>query len=96
MITRLLDDRRRRSETELLDKGWSMTELRPELLTGLPMAVRITENDGYRDDVRVKVSTVHGGGGSWHGAPSMAVGPQPRLVHRGRLPTWRLSVAGSS
>jgi hypothetical protein len=84
MIIRFLDTRRHRPEAELADEGWSMTKLRPEL-TGLPMAVWITENDDYRHDVRVKVSTVHGGGGSWRRSPSMAVRPQPRLVHRGSL-----------
>jgi hypothetical protein len=72
-------------KTELLDEGWSMAKLAPAE-TGLPMAVWMTENDGYPHDVRVKVSPIHGDGGSWRQAPSMAVRPQPRLVHRGSLP----------
>lgn len=54
--------------------------------TGLPMAVWITENDGYPHDVRVKVSTIHGGRGSWQTAASMAVRPQPREIVPGSLP----------
>jgi hypothetical protein len=73
------------AEAEALDEGWSIAKLAPRL-TGLPMAVWVTENDGYAHDVRVKVSTVHGGGGSWRSSPSMAVRPHPRLVHPGRLP----------
>jgi hypothetical protein len=44
-----------------VDGGWAMAKLLPEE-TGLPMAVWITENDGYPHDVRVKVSNLHGGG----------------------------------
>jgi hypothetical protein len=43
---------------------WAKVELPPSL-TGLPMAVWITENDGYPHDVRVKVGTLHGVCGSW-------------------------------
>jgi hypothetical protein len=44
--------------------AWGAMKLRPER-TGLPMAVWITPNDGYQHDVRVKVSKLYGGGGSW-------------------------------
>jgi hypothetical protein len=65
------------SETE--DDAYLMAKLLPAE-TGLPMAVWITPNEGYPDDVRVKVSTLHGGRGVWAGAASVAVRPQPRVV----------------
>jgi hypothetical protein len=69
------------------DDGWSMAKLVPQE-TGLPMAIWITENDGYPHDVRVKVSKIHGGGGSWrHESVWVAVRPQPREIVRGSLPT---------
>jgi hypothetical protein len=83
-ITKPLEARRGHPEDGLGDEGWSMAKLSPAE-TGLPMAVWVTENDGYPHDVRVKVSTLHGGGGSWRAAPSVAVRPRVRLVHRGRL-----------
>jgi len=68
------------------DEGWSMAKLRP-FETGLPMTVWITENDHYPHDVRVKVSTIHGGRGSWrHDALFVAVRPQPRELVPGILP----------
>jgi hypothetical protein len=93
MITRLFDTHGRRPDAELSDEGWSMAKLSPAE-TGLPMAVWVTENDGYPHDVRVKVSTVHGGGGSWRAAPSVAVRPRPRLVHRGRLDEADVALVG--
>ena len=71
------------------DEGWSMAKLRP-FETGLPMTVWITENDHYPHDVRVKVSTIHGGRGSWrHDALFVAVRPQPRELVPGILPARR-------
>jgi hypothetical protein len=67
-----------------LTEDWAAMKVPPDD-SGLPMAVWITENDGYPHDIRVKVATVHGGGGSWRASPSMAVRPHPRLVHRGTL-----------
>jgi hypothetical protein len=58
----------------------------PPRVIDLAMAVWITENDGYPHDVRVKVSTHHGGRGSWRTAPSIAVRPQPREMVPGSLP----------
>jgi hypothetical protein len=55
-----------------LAEDWASVKRLPHQ-TGLPMAVWITENDGYPHDVRVKVSTLHGGHGSWQAAVSMAV-----------------------
>ena len=55
---------------------WAKVKL-PARPTGLPMAVGITENDGYPHDVRVKVSILHGGRGSWRAAPATAEQPQP-------------------
>ncbi|HEY1257917.1 MAG TPA: hypothetical protein VGF34_01615 [Stellaceae bacterium] len=71
--------------TDDLDEGWSLTKLRPRD-TGLPMAVWVTENDGYPHDVRVKVSLIHGGAGSWrHDAVSVGVRPQPHEIMPGSL-----------
>ncbi|MBV8121690.1 MAG: hypothetical protein JO081_17335 [Alphaproteobacteria bacterium] len=71
--------------TETLAEDWAAVKLEPDE-TGLPMAVWITENDGYPHDVRVKVSTIRGGRGSWRAAPSIAVRPQPREIIPGSLP----------
>lgn len=68
------------------EQDWAAVKLVPAD-TGLPMAVWITENDGYPHDVRVKVSTLHGGRGSWRAAPSIAVRPQPYEIVPGSLPT---------
>ena len=70
-------------ETDIED--WAAVKLAPRL-TGLPMAVWITENDGYPHDVRVKVSQLHGGRGSWRAAPSIGVRPQPHEIVPGSLP----------
>ena len=58
----------------------------PPRVTGLPMAVWITENDGYPHDVQVKVGTLHGGRGSLRSAPSIAVRPQPHEIVPGSSP----------
>jgi hypothetical protein len=68
-----------------LTEDWASVKRLPHQ-TGLPMAVWITENDGYPHDVRVKVSTLHGGRGSWRAAVSMAVRPLPREIMPGSLP----------
>jgi hypothetical protein len=71
------------SETGAED--WAIVKLFPQS-TGLPMAVWITENDGYPHDVRVKVSPLHAGRGSWRIAPPIAVRPQTREIVPGSLP----------
>ena len=43
-------------------------------------------NDGYPRDLRVKVTTLHGGRGSWRTAPSIAVRPAPPEIVPGSLP----------
>lgn len=68
-----------------LTEDWGAMKLVPSQ-TGLPMAVWITENDGYQHDVRVKVSPIHGGRGSWRTAPSLGVRPHPREIAPGSLP----------
>ena len=55
-------------------------------ITGLPMAVWIPENYGSQHAVRVKVSPLHGGRGSWRAAPSVGVRPQPHEIVPGSLP----------
>ena len=72
----MTDDLKNTSTMEAAAEDWARVNLPPRL-TGLPMAVWITENDGYPRDVRVNVSTLHGGLGSWRTAPSIAVRPQP-------------------
>ena len=74
-----------------LAEDWELTEdwasvKRLPYQTGLPMAVWITENDGYPDDVRIRVSTRHGGCGLWRAAASVAVRPQPREIVPDNLP----------
>jgi hypothetical protein len=71
--------------TEAVAEDWAKVKLPPRV-TGLPMAVWITENDGYPHDVRVKVGPLRGGRGSWRTAPSIAVQPQPHEIVPGSLP----------
>jgi len=66
-------------------EDWAAVKLRPRD-TGLPMSVWITENEGYAHDVRVKVSPLHGGRGSWASSPSIGVRPQPHEIVAGSLP----------
>jgi hypothetical protein len=76
------------ASTDLVDvetEDWAAVKLLPHH-TGLPMAVWITDKDGYPHDVRVKVSPFHGGRGSWRSAPSIAVRPVAREVVPGSLP----------
>lgn len=75
------------NETTLdaLAEDWAAMKLRPSR-TGLPMAVWITENQGYPHDVRVKVSPLHGGGGRWDQAPSIGVRPSPHEIVKDSLP----------
>jgi hypothetical protein len=68
-----------------LAEDWAAVKLLPPD-TGLPMAVWITQNDGYTRDIRVKVATVQGGRGSWPASPSMGVRPQPQEIRPGSLP----------
>jgi hypothetical protein len=81
----MTDDLKNTTTTEAVAEDWAKVKLPPRV-TGLPMAVWITENDGYPHDVRVKVSTLHGGRGSWRTAPSIAVRPQPHEIVPGSLP----------
>ena len=81
--------------TESVSEDWAKVKLPPRL-TGLPMGVWITGNDGYPQDAQVKVSTLRGGRGSWRTAPSIAVRPQPHEIVPGSLPAadLRSTVAG--
>jgi hypothetical protein len=81
----MTDDLKDTTTTEAAAEDWAKVKLPPRL-TGLPMAVWITENDGYPHDVRVNVSTLHGGRGSWRTAPSIAVRLQPHEIVPGSLP----------
>jgi hypothetical protein len=82
----MTDDLKDTSATEAVAEDWAKVKLPPRL-TGPPMAVWITENDGYPHDVRVEVGTLHGGRGSWRTAPSIAVRPRPHEIVPGSLPT---------
>ena len=80
-----------------LTEDWASVKRLPHQ-TGLPMAVWVTENDGCPHDVRVEVSTLHGGRGMWRAAVSMAVRPLSREIVPDSLPAADvvLSPAGSS
>src|SRR5690242_10403261 len=81
----MTDDLKDATATEAVAEDWAKVKLPPRL-TGLPMAVWITESDGYPHDARVEVSALHGGRGSWRSAPSIAVRPQPYEIVPGGLP----------
>jgi hypothetical protein len=66
-------------------EDWAAVKLLPRR-TGLPMAIWITENDGYSHDVRVKASPIHGGRGTWRSAPSIGVRPTPHEIVPNSLP----------
>ena len=67
------------------DEAYLMVKLPPRL-TGLPMAVWITANEGSRrNDVRVEVSKTHGGRGHWLDATAVVVRPHPCEVAPGSL-----------
>ena len=69
-----------------LSEDWAAMKVPPDD-SGLPMAVWITENDGYPHDVRVKVSKLYSGRGSWRrDAVSVGVRPQPYEITPGSLP----------
>src|SRR5260370_9730867 len=81
----MTDDLKDTTTTEAVAGDGAKVKL-PRRLTGLPMAVWITENDGYPHDVGVKISPLHGGRGSWRTAPSIAVRPRPHEIVPGSLP----------
>ena len=66
----------------------------PPRLTGLPMAVWITPNEGLSHHVRVKVSRIRGHRGRWPDAASVAVRPQPRQIVPGGLTTPDFAAVG--
>ena len=71
----MTDDLKNTITTEAVAEDWAKVKLPPRL-TGLPMAVWITENEGYPHDVRVKVSTLDGIVRAKDGGTSRA-GPPP-------------------
>ena len=81
----MTDDLKDTTTTEAVAEDWAKVKL-PPCVIGLPMAVWITDNDGYPRDGWVKVSTLHGDRGSWRPAPSIAVRPQPHEIVPGSLP----------
>lgn len=62
------------------DEGFALANLRPAD-TGLPMTIWVSEGEGVRHDVRVKVSLSHGHRYSRTNAAVVAVRPEPRLLH---------------
>ena len=81
----MTEDLKDTTTMQAVAEDWVKVKL-PERLTGLPMAVWITENAGYPRDARVKVSILNGGRGSWRAAPATAVQPQPQEIVPGSLP----------
>jgi hypothetical protein len=81
------------NEAETLAEDWAKVKLLPQR-TGLPMTVWITQRDGFRHEVRVKVSRTHGGRGLWPDAVSVAVRPVPRVIPPGQLSAADLRVVG--
>lgn len=73
-------------DLDLLTEDWAAMKLSPQR-TGLPRAVWITEDQGYRHDVRVKVSRLRSGAGKWPDAVSVSVRPScGEIVPAGRQP----------
>ena len=69
-----------------LTEDWAAVKLVPDD-TGLPRSVWITENQGYRHDVRVKVSRLRTGRGSWPDAVFVSVRPTCKeIISYGRQP----------
>jgi hypothetical protein len=69
-----------------LTEDWAAVKLIPRR-TGLPRSVWITENQGYQHDVRVKVSRLRSGGGTWLDAVSVSFRPIcEEIVPPGRQP----------
>lgn len=69
-----------------LAEDWAAVKLLPQR-TGLPRAVWITENQGYQHDIRVKVSRVRSGRGTWPDAVSVTVRPDcAEIVPPGHQP----------
>jgi hypothetical protein len=68
------------------NEDWAAVKLLPRR-TGLPMSVWITQKDGFRHDIRIKVARQHGGQGSWATALPIAVRPVPHETLPGRLPS---------
>jgi hypothetical protein len=66
----------------------------PPRLTGLPMAVWITPNEGGPHNIRIKVSRTRGGRGRSAHAVSVAVRSQPREIVPVNLTTADFAAAG--
>jgi hypothetical protein len=69
-----------------LTEDWAAVKLIPQR-SGLPRAVWIAENQGYPHDVRVKVSRLRSGRGTWLDAVPVSVQPIcEEIVPPGRQP----------
>jgi hypothetical protein len=72
-----------------LTEDWAAVKLIPRR-TRLPRSVWITDNQGYQHDVRVEVSQLRCGGGTWLDAVSVSVRPIcEEIVPPGREPVCR-------
>ena len=80
----MTDDLKDATTTEAIAEDWATVKLPPRL-TGLPMTVWITENDGYPHDARVKVSQTHGSKIDPTNTATFAVRSTPHLI-AGTLP----------
>ena len=78
-----------------LAEDWAAVKRLPDQ-TGLPRAVWITENQGYPHDVRVKVSRLRSGRGTWLDAVSVSVRPTCEEIvpsgHQPQLPAADLAL----
>ncbi|MBV8336647.1 MAG: hypothetical protein JO358_14645 [Alphaproteobacteria bacterium] len=80
-------------DLDSFEEAYAMAKLPPRL-TGLPMAVWITPNEGFPHDVRVRVSRIPGVFGRWPDAAWVAVRPQPREIATGSLTTADFAAIG--
>jgi hypothetical protein len=80
-------------DLDAFEEAYAMAKLPPRL-TGLPMAVWISPNEGFPHDVRVKVSWIHGARGRWPDAALVAVRPQPREIVPGSLTATEFTAVG--
>jgi hypothetical protein len=73
-------------DLDTFEEAYAMAKLPPRL-TGLPMAVWITPNEGCPRNVRIKASRTRGGRGRSTHAVSVAVRPRPREIVPANLTT---------
>lgn len=65
---------------DIENEGFDLANLLPSD-TGLPMVVWVSDGTGVRHDVRIKVSQTHGSRLRPDDLATVAVRPEPRLLH---------------